>query len=181
MAARTAKSWPPAATGAPDDEGSDGRPDGMDAADVMDIMDGGRLPASATGTVLISADDAAPTILVVDDDQTVTETFAMALHRDGFTVRTARSAETGLREAEAHHADAIILDLRMPLINGLGFLYRLRRRREHEHTPVAIVTGAVVDDSTAAEISELGAEVRFKPLWLEDVVQLARDLVAGAA
>jgi len=120
----------------------------------------------------------APTILVIDDDQTVTETFATALYHEGFNVRTAANAETGLREAAAHHADAIIVDLRMPLINGLGFLYRLRTSDEHRHTPVAIVTGAVVDDSMQAELNELGAELRFKPLWLEDVVQLAHQLVA---
>jgi CheY-like chemotaxis protein len=123
----------------------------------------------------------APTILVVDDDRSVVETFATALHREGFNVRTAPSAELGLREAAAHRADAIIVDLRMPLINGLGFLYRLRTWEEHRHTPVAIVTGAVVDDSMEAEMKELGAELRFKPLWLEDIVELAHFLVARAA
>lgn len=122
-----------------------------------------------------------PTILVIDDDQTVTETFATALHREGFNVRTAMSAEIGLREAASFHADAIILDLRMPLINGIGFLYRLRNWAEHRHTPVAIVTGAVVDDSTQAELSELGAELRFKPLWLEEVIELAHQLVSRTA
>jgi PleD family two-component response regulator len=121
------------------------------------------------------------TILVIDDDRMVTETFATALNREGFNVRTAMNAESGLREASASHADAIILDLRMPLINGLGFLYRLRTSTEHRHTPVAIVTGALVDDSLQAELSELGAELRFKPLWLEDVVELAHQLVARAA
>jgi hypothetical protein len=43
------------------------------------------------------------------------------------------------------------------------------------------VTGAVVDDSLQAELSELGAELRFKPLWLEDVVELAHQLVGRAA
>jgi CheY-like chemotaxis protein len=140
-----------------------------------------RVPATSPEPESVLPRQGAPTILVVDDDQTVTETFAMALHRDGFNVRTAPNAETGLREAATHHADAIILDLRMPLINGIGFLYRLRGREEHRLTPVAIVTGAIVDDSMAAEIGELGAEVRFKPLWLEDVVQLARDLVSQPA
>jgi CheY-like chemotaxis protein len=121
-----------------------------------------------------------PTILVVDDDRAVVETFAKALHREGFNVRTAANAEHGLREATMNGADAIILDLRMPLINGLGFLYRLRTRDEHRHTPVAIVTGAIVDDALQSELDELGAELRFKPLWLEDVVELARHLVTRA-
>jgi DNA-binding response OmpR family regulator len=103
------------------------------------------------------------------------------LRLEGYEVYTAMNAETGLREAQATEPDAIILDLRMPLINGLGFLYRLRTWDEHRRIPVAIVTGAVVDDSVQAELSELGAELRFKPLWLEDVVDLARQLVASGA
>ena len=140
-----------------------------------------RIPHEMRGEGERTAAKTAPTILVVDDDETVTETFATALHREGFNVRTAANAETGLREAAAHRADAIILDLRMPLINGLGFLYRLRTSDEHRRTPVAIVTGAVVDDSTQAELTELGAELRFKPLWLEEVVELAHHLVDSAA
>jgi CheY-like chemotaxis protein len=120
-------------------------------------------------------------ILVIDDDQTVTETFAAALHREGFNVRTAANAEAALREIASTRTDAIIVDLRMPMINGLGFLYRLRTWDEHRHTPVAIVTGAVVDDTMQAELSELGAELRFKPLWLEDVVELAHQLVGRVA
>jgi CheY-like chemotaxis protein len=142
--------------------------------------DPGRMPPAGGGTGQSSKKEG-PTILVVDDDVTVTETFATALNREGFNVRTAVSAETGLREAKTHRADAIILDLRMPLINGLGFLYRLRTSHEHRSTPVAVVTGAVVDDTTAAELVDLGAELRFKPLWLEEVVQLAHRLVERTA
>ena len=120
-------------------------------------------------------------VLIIDDDEAVTETFARMLRLEGHEVRTALDAESGLREARSETPDAIIVDLRMPLINGLGFLYRLRTWDEHRHTPVAIVTGAVVDDSVQAELSELGAALRFKPLWLEDVVDLAHQLVSRTA
>jgi len=43
------------------------------------------------------------------------------LRLEGYQVRTAVSAEKGLLEAEHSHPDAIILDLRMPLVDGLGF------------------------------------------------------------
>ena len=118
------------------------------------------------------------TILIVDDDEGVTQTFARMLRLEGFQVRTAASAETGLREAEENHPDAIILDLRMPLVDGLGFLRRLRAHETPRATPVAIVTGDYfLDDSVSNELRELGAELRFKPLWLEDLVGLARNLL----
>jgi len=121
---------------------------------------------------------ATATILIVDDDEGVTQTFARMLRLEGFDVRTAVSAETGLREAADSLPDAIILDLRMPLLDGLGFLRRLRQYDVHRRTPVAIVTGDYfLDDAISAELRDLGAEVRFKPMWLEDLVGLARTLL----
>jgi DNA-binding response OmpR family regulator len=120
-------------------------------------------------------------ILIVDDDEAVTQTFARMLELEGYAVRTAVNAETGLRAASEHMPDAIILDLRMPLVDGLGFLRRLRARDAHSATPVAIVTGDYfLDDAISSELRELGAELRFKPLWLEDLVGLARNLLKVA-
>ena len=117
-------------------------------------------------------------ILIVDDDEGVTQTFARMLRLEGYQVRTAVSAEKGLAEAQASHPDAIILDLRMPLMDGLSFLRRLRAHDEQRATPVAIVTGDYfLDDAVSNELLALGAELRFKPLWLEDLVGLARNLL----
>jgi two-component system response regulator PrrA len=117
-------------------------------------------------------------ILIVDDDEGVTQTFARMLQLEGFDVRTAMNAETGLREAERTHPDAIILDLRMPLVDGLGFLRRLRALEPQRRTPVAIVTGDyLLDDSVSSELQQLGAELKFKPMWLDDLVGLAHDLL----
>jgi DNA-binding response OmpR family regulator len=117
-------------------------------------------------------------ILIVDDDEAVTQTFARMLRMEGFTVRTAINAESGLTEVAENQPDAIILDLRMPLVDGLGFLRRLRATELHRRTPVAIVTGDYfLDEQLSAELRSLGAELKFKPLWLEDLVGLARTLL----
>ena len=121
-------------------------------------------------------------VLVVDDDKGVTETFARMLMLEGHQVRTAHNAEDGLREADSAHPDAIIVDLRMPFINGLGFVYRLRERARHKETPVVIVTGDYfLDDSMTSELRNLGVEVRFKPLWLDDLVDLAQTMLCRRA
>lgn len=119
-----------------------------------------------------------PSILIVDDDEAVTQTFARMLELEGYAVRTAGSAENGLRQAREYLPDAIILDLRMPLMDGLGFLRRLRACAGQETTPVAIVTGDYfLEDNVSAELRQLGAELKFKPMWLEDLVGLARNLM----
>jgi two-component system, OmpR family, response regulator MprA len=118
------------------------------------------------------------TVLIVDDDPAVTETFARMLVLEGYNVRAAVSAEAGLKEAETARPDAILLDLRMPMVDGLAFLRRLRAREDQHNTPVAIVTGDYfLDDTISSELHGLGAEVFFKPLWIEDLVRITQSLV----
>ena len=119
-------------------------------------------------------------VLLVDDDPTVITTFLRMLNLEGFAVRCAGDAETGLREAAAFRPDAILLDLRMPLVDGLDFLRRLRGDEHIAHTPVAIVTGDYFAEDTLGDIlRSLGATIHFKPLWLDDLIPLVRQLVDG--
>lgn len=117
-------------------------------------------------------------ILIVDDDVSVTDTFARMLRLEGYEVWAALSADEGLTLAQTHKPHAVILDLRMPLTSGLQFLRAIRAIPGLTSTPVAIVTGDYyLDEAQAAEIKALGAELRYKPLWLEELVTLARDLL----
>ena len=132
----------------------------------------------ALGVTQDTAGPLASRILVVDDDEGVTSTFARMLRLEGFDVRTALNGEMGLLEASQSRPDAIILDLRMPLVDGVRFLQRLRADSEQRDVPVAIVTGDYfLDDEVTDELRRLGAEVKFKPLWLDDLVGLARNLL----
>jgi DNA-binding response OmpR family regulator len=121
---------------------------------------------------------AARTVLIVDDDRSVADTFARMLKLEGFGVVTALSADAGLEAASSVHPDAIILDMRMPITNGLQFLRTLRQQPALARTPVAIVTGDYfLTKPIEDEFNTLGASVRYKPLWLEDLVALARTLI----
>ena len=127
-----------------------------------------------------AADSAVRTILIVDDDRAVADTFARMLKLEGFSVATAVSAEAGLELADNVLPDAIILDMRMPITNGLQFLRQLRSKPHLVEVPVAIVTGDYfLSESVQYELKALGASIRFKPLWLEDLLALARTLVSA--
>jgi DNA-binding response OmpR family regulator len=118
------------------------------------------------------------TILIVDDDRAVADTFARMLKLEGFQVATALSAEAGLELADNVRPHAIILDMRMPITNGLQFLRTIRNRPHLVDVPVAIVTGDYfLPDPIQNELKALGAALRFKPLWLEDLIALARTMV----
>jgi len=125
------------------------------------------------------AGSAVKTILIVDDDRSVTDTFARMLKLEGFEVATAINAEAGLALAETIRPNAIILDMRMPITNGLQFLRHVRAKPHLADVPVAIVTGDYfLSDPIQNELTSLGAEIKFKPLWLEDLILLAKTLVA---
>jgi DNA-binding response OmpR family regulator len=126
------------------------------------------------------AESATRTILIVDDDRSVTDTFARILKLEGFSVATALSAEAGLELADNIQPHGILLDLRMPITSGLQFLRLIRSRPHLVAVPVAIVTGDYfLPDPIQKELEALGASVRFKPMWLEDLVALARTLVSS--
>ncbi len=129
-------------------------------------------PANAIDAVMSRS------ILIVDDDRSVADTFARMLQLEGFSVQTALDASSGLELADARPPHAIILDMRMPLINGIQFLRQVRARPHLAGIPVAIVTGDYfLSDAIQQELQTLGASIRFKPLWLEDLVALARTLI----
>lgn len=118
--------------------------------------------------------DGRKTILIVDDDTVVGDLFAKGLRGAGYEVSVVTSASDGLDRAKADRPDLIVLDFRMPLVNGLGFLYRLRET-EQQRTPVIVVTGDIpLADDVQAQFDELGAEVRFKPIALEQLIRAAR-------
>jgi len=125
------------------------------------------------------AESATKTILIVDDDRSVADTFARMLKLEGFAVATAINAETGLELADNVRPNAIILDMRMPITNGLQFLRTVRAKPHLVEIPVAIVTGDYfLPEPIQQELKSLGASIRFKPLWLEDLIALAKTLVA---
>lgn len=127
-----------------------------------------------------ATESAARTILIVDDDRSVADTFARMLKLEGFSVVTALSAEAGLELADNVLPSAIILDMRMPITNGLQFLRTVRNRPHLVDIPVAIVTGDYfLPEPIQLELKSLGASIRFKPLWLEDLIALARTLVSA--
>jgi CheY-like chemotaxis protein len=117
-------------------------------------------------------------ILIIDDDIGTLDTYARFLRLAGHVVVMARSAEAGLEAVAAGLPDAILLDLRMPEVDGLAFLRQLRAVPDARSLPVAIITGDYManDVATAVALAELGAKLYFKPLWLDELSGVVNDL-----
>jgi len=98
---------------------------------------------------------------------------------DGHEVWAAWSADEGLGLARTHQPHVIILDLRMPLTNSVRFLRAIRAIPGLLAVPLAIITSDYIQgDVQAAEIAALGAELRYRPLWLNELAPLAHELLA---
>ena len=89
-------------------------------------------------------------------------------------VQLAGTCEHALRLAEAASYDAILLDLMMPGIGGVGVLYRLRRGTLNARTPVIIVS-AVAGNDTIERCMKAGASAYLtKPVKSADLAKTLR-------
>ena len=68
------------------------------------------------------------TIALVDDDRNILTSVAMTLEQEGFQVRTYTDGESALQGLNARPVDLAVLDIKMPRMDGMELLQRLRRR-----------------------------------------------------
>jgi CheY-like chemotaxis protein len=124
---------------------------------------------------------AAPVVLVVDDEPEVRHLFSQVLESGGFTSVEAASAEDAWSLLQRGLVPAgVLLDLRMPGMGGLGFLFQLRVDARFGAVPVTVVTGdGFIDRTTEVAVTALGAAVCFKPLHTEEILRVARLMTAG--
>ncbi len=119
-------------------------------------------------------------ILVIDDEEAVRKSFALALECSGFEVDTAESAEKGFQMLKDAEYDLIFLDLKMPGINGVETLIRLRD--DGHKMPIYIVTAfheEFTDQLRVAADEGYEFEVMQKPIMSEDLVTITEAILEG--
>ena len=120
-------------------------------------------------------------ILVVDDEPEISESLAELLGSEGHTVDTAENGAVALRRLAAQPYDAVISDLRMPILDGPG----LYRAIEQRHPELAPRTGFVTGDSLSPDIRKFlsGTDVACieKPFARDDVRRLVARLLPQPA
>lgn len=100
------------------------------------------------------------------------------LNRAGFDVVTAADAASGLRAFSRAHPAVILLDLRMPVVDGFELVRQIRERQNGRRVPVAVITGDLfLDDGIRQRLRSLDVEVHFKPLRFRDLVEIVEKLL----
>jgi two-component system response regulator AtoC len=114
-------------------------------------------------------------ILVVDDELGLRHTLTLILQAEGHTVRAASDGAAGLDRLAEAPADLIICDVRMPGLDGLGFL---EKYRDTGGTALVIMMSAYGDDEAALEAIRRGAyDFIAKPFRADQVLLVVRKAI----
>ena len=120
-----------------------------------------------------------PKILVVDDEPRILNFVARALRAEGFDVDAAQGGQEGVDAALGGDFDLIILDLRMPGVDGKT---ALRRMIEHKPDQPVLVLSALGDPASKVQALDLGADdYLMKPFSLSELVARVRARVRASA
>ena len=111
-------------------------------------------------------------VLVVDDDESIRELVEMALSSEGHLVMTAPHGAAALDVIARTPPDVILLDMKMPVMDGWEFA-RAYRQVPGQHAPIVVVTAAQDAASRAAEVAADGHLP--KPFDLEDLFRVVDE------
>lgn len=114
-------------------------------------------------------------IYVVDDDLDVLGSLQFLLETDGFAVRTFKSGAALLGDAASGGADCFVIDYKMPNMNGIDLVKRLRNK--DISAPIILITGHP-DEQISERAANAGVQhVLRKPLLDESLVSLIRGAI----
>ena len=121
-----------------------------------------------------------PRVLVVDDDPEIVDAVGEALQDDGYLVETATDGATALKRVLEAPPDLIVLDVRMPNLNGWEFCEIIRRQSHTRDVPVLFLTACseVRDQITAMQVG--GSDHLPKPFRLAALRDKVRSLTREA-
>lgn len=117
-------------------------------------------------------------ILIVDDDEAILEFMSEALNDEGYEVTTALNGAEGLAVAARLPPDLILLDMRMPVMDGWEFA-RKYRETPGPHAAIVVITAA---RDAAASAQQIGAQGYLaKPFSLDALLEIAGRYAGGQA
>jgi len=120
-------------------------------------------------------------ILLVDDEELVVKSIEKLLKKEGHEVVSVKNGQDALNQAETIDFDLIITDIRMPKLNGLDTIQRLReylKAHGKSRIPEICITG-YADNDLNHRAEELGInEYLYKPFDLRDFLACVKRCLA---
>ncbi|MDP2656072.1 MAG: response regulator [bacterium] len=119
-------------------------------------------------------------VLIVEDEAQLRHALRDRLMREGFNVLEANNGQEGLTAALVEHPDMILLDIIMPIMDGITMLTKLRENAWGKNARVIILTN-LSDNEKVAEAMENGSfDYLVKSDWkLEEIIEMIHERLAG--
>ena len=116
-------------------------------------------------------------VLVVDDNPAVVALISDSLREAGFAVLPAANGAEALAVVEKESPDAVILDLVMPVVDGMEVLRTLRSRRSTQYLPVILLTGK--DGHETVLEGWMGGADRYitKPCSMQEILSAIEQML----
>lgn len=115
-------------------------------------------------------------VLIVDDEPGVTAALMVRLQQAGYTVYHAINGLAGVEAAAIHTPDAIVMDIRMPDIDGIDTCRRVKRIPGLEHTPVIFLSASCHEDDRICARDAGAAAFLSKPFESSEVISTLQQV-----
>lgn len=121
-----------------------------------------------------------PKILVVEDDTSLNEAYKTILSAAGYETKTAFNGKEALELVEEEEPDIIFLDLRMPVLDGIGFLRAYQPKAKHPDVKIIVFSNYDMQQEVD-EAYELGAERYVLKAWAspKELIKIVKDTMAA--
>jgi CheY-like chemotaxis protein len=117
-------------------------------------------------------------ILVVEDEPAISQVCQLVLTRDGFEVDTAVNGRMAQGMLEEGGYDLILMDIRMPVMNGREFYQILKSRYPKLADSVIFATGDVIGSDTRKFLNQSGRPVLTKPFTPDELKTIVREALS---
>ena len=107
-------------------------------------------------------------VLIVDDNVSLARATALVLQRKGYAVSAAWNGLEAIERAKEKSFDLILMDIKMPLIDGVETYRRIKKIRPQ--AAVMMMTGYAVEDLVQQALQEGACGIIYKPLDIEKLV-----------
>lgn len=115
-------------------------------------------------------------VLLIDDEFDFVDLLKKRLENYGYEVLTASDGDEGLTRAESEKPDVIVLDIMMPVMDGLTFVKVLKSKLTVKHIPIIVLTAR---EGMANEFKEEGVyEYVVKPYDTEKLIAMIQELLS---
>jgi DNA-binding NtrC family response regulator len=118
-----------------------------------------------------------PTILIVDDNEDLLQTFAMILKRRGFCVETAGNGTSALNKFREQNFDVTLMDIVMPEMNGVEAFKKIKEFQPG--APVILMTAYSDEELMQTARDEGVRKIIHKPIRVDQLVEIIKDTASG--